>query len=88
MEMDDVIYRTKKQALILIVFQDSTLLGCVETLTGSFVIKLVLYRLNVCFCDKYVFGLQLVTASFQQQTRNDVHYNILCSLHLVGHFVH
>ena len=86
--MDDVIYKTKERALILIMFQDSTLLGCIDHQLVHLLIKLVLYRLNVCFCDKYVLGLQLFTASLQQQTRNDVHYNILCSLHLVGHFVH
>ena len=38
--MDDVIYRTKKRTLILIVFQDThfgKLSSCVETSTSSFV---------------------------------------------------
>ena len=34
--MDDVIYRTIKHTLILIVFQDTVLVSCVETLTSSF----------------------------------------------------
>ena len=34
--MDDVIYSTKKYTLILIVFQDTILVSCVETLTSSF----------------------------------------------------
>ena len=39
--MDDIIYRTKKCALILIVFQDSIFVLVVETLTSSCVKRIV-----------------------------------------------
>ena len=49
MEMDDVIYKPKKRALILIMFQDSTLLGCIETSTGSFVNQVSFISLKCVF---------------------------------------
>ena len=47
----------------------------------------ICYCLKSIFHEKHIYGLQKFTLPFQQQTRNAIHYNILCNLYLVGSFI-